>query len=57
MREAARTASNANRDTSDADDHQDPPQRRRDASSIQAGFALVSGWLTVAMAGGGKWAG
>ena len=24
---------------------------------IQAGFALASGWLSVAMAGGGKWAG
>jgi hypothetical protein len=24
---------------------------------IRAGFALASGWLTVAMAGGGKWAG
>ncbi len=24
---------------------------------IQVGFALVSGWLSVAMAGGGKWAG
>jgi len=24
---------------------------------ILAGFALVSGWMSVAMAGGGKWAG
>ena len=24
---------------------------------IQAGFALASGWLSVAMAGGGKWTG
>ena len=24
---------------------------------IQAGFVLVSGWLTVAMAGGGRWTG
>ena len=24
---------------------------------IQAGFALVSGWMSVAMAGGGRWTG
>ena len=24
---------------------------------VQAGFALVSGWMTVAMAGGGRWVG
>ena len=24
---------------------------------ILAGFALASGWMSVAMAGGGKWAG
>ena len=24
---------------------------------VQAGFVLVSGWLSVAMAGGGRWTG
>ena len=26
-------------------------------ATVLAGFALVSGWLSVAMAGGGRWTG
>lgn len=51
-----RSKGSLRRRTSDANYRQDSPPLAT-MTTVLASAALMSGWLSVAMAGGGKWAG